>query len=270
MKEFAQAGTSLQQFPSESPSSSPHEESHRHAKLSLLPLVALIFYEVSGGPFGLEDCVRAGGPLLALLGFIILPFMWCIPEALVTAELATAFPKNGGFVVWTTAAYGPFWGFQQGWLKWTSGVIDNALYPVLFLDYLKRAFPIFSEGALRITTLIVTTISLTYLNYRGLTIVGFTALALAIFSLSPFVVFSLLAIPRLQMQQWAVTDLKNMNWRVFLNTLFWNLNYWDNVSTLAGEVANPAETLPRALYGSCYGYVLLSFSTSCWNWSREA
>jgi len=32
-----------------------------------------------------------------------------------------------------------------------------------------------------------------------------------------------------------------------LNTLFWNLNYWDSISTLAGEVDNPKRTLPKAL-----------------------
>lgn len=43
-------------------------------KLTLLPLIALIFYEVSGGPFGIEDSVRAGGgPLLSLLGFMVFP-----------------------------------------------------------------------------------------------------------------------------------------------------------------------------------------------------
>nr|GEW67662.1 amino acid permease-like protein [Tanacetum cinerariifolium] len=31
--------------------------------------------------------------------------------------------KNG------PAAFGPYRGFQQGWMKWLSGVIDNALYP---------------------------------------------------------------------------------------------------------------------------------------------
>ncbi|KAJ0955033.1 hypothetical protein HanRHA438_Chr00c03g0844851 [Helianthus annuus] len=44
-------------------------------KLTLLPLIALIFYEVSGGPFGVEDSVRSGGgALLSLLGFLIFPF----------------------------------------------------------------------------------------------------------------------------------------------------------------------------------------------------
>ena len=106
--------------------------------LSLLPLIALIFYDVSGGPFGTEvrlcplqqiwadhwrsncsqflpfvqDAVSAGGPLLAILGFLILPLIWSVPEALITAELATTFPENSGYVAWVTAAFGPFWGFQ--------------------------------------------------------------------------------------------------------------------------------------------------------------
>jgi len=92
------------------------------SKLGILPLVALTFYEVSGGPFGVEDSVKAAGPLLALLGFLVFPFIWSIPEALVTAELATTFPENGGYMLWISAAFGPFWGFQEGWWKWISGV----------------------------------------------------------------------------------------------------------------------------------------------------
>lgn len=42
----------------------------RTRPLSLLPLVAIIFYEVSGGPFGIEDSVSSGGPLLAILGCV--------------------------------------------------------------------------------------------------------------------------------------------------------------------------------------------------------
>ncbi|CAN8313878.1 unnamed protein product [Cochlearia groenlandica] len=41
-------------------------------------------------------------------------------------------------IVWVSSALRPFWGFQVGWMKWLCGVIDNALYPVLFLDYLLK------------------------------------------------------------------------------------------------------------------------------------
>lgn len=67
------------------------------------PLVLLIFYSVSGGPFGVEPVVAAGGPLVALLGFVFLPLVWSIPEALVTAELSTTFPEAAGCVAWVSA-----------------------------------------------------------------------------------------------------------------------------------------------------------------------
>lgn len=220
-------------------------------KLKLLPLIALIFYDVSGGPFGVEDSVRAGGgPLLSLLGFLIFPLFWSIPEALVTAELATTFPENGGYVVWISAAFGPFWGFQEGFWKWFSGVMDNALYPVLFLDYLKHSLPIFNRLVARIPALLGITVSLTYLNYRGLHIVGFSAVLLAIFSLSPFLVMGILSIPRIRPRRWLVVDFKNVDWRGYFNSMFWNLNYWDKASTVAGEVEDPGQTFPKALLGA--------------------
>ncbi|KAL3722742.1 hypothetical protein ACJRO7_035019 [Eucalyptus globulus] len=226
--------------------SSPKLE--KFQKVSIIPLVFLIFYEVSGGPFGVEDSVKAAGPLLALLGFLIFPLIWSIPEALITAEMGTMFPENGGYVVWVSSALGPYWGFQQGWMKWLSGVIDNALYPVLFLDYLKSAVPDLEGGFPRTVAVLVLTLALTYMNYRGLTIVGRVAILLGVISLLPFVVMGLVAIPDLKPSRWLMVDLDNVDWGLYLNTLFWNLNYWDSISTLTGEVDNPSKTLPRALF----------------------
>lgn len=231
--------------------------SNKHQKVSMLPLIFLIFYEVSGGPFGIEDSVRAAGPLLAILGFIIFPFIWSIPEALITAELGTMFPENSGYVVWVSSSLGPFWGFQQGWIKWLSGVIDNALYPVLFLDYIKSEIPMLSSGLPRVFVLLALTIALTYMNYRGLTIVGWVAVCLGIFSILPFIVMGFIAIPNISPSTWFVIDLKNVNWSLYLNTLFWNLNCWDSISTLVGEVENPKKTLPKALF---YALILVIFS----------
>jgi amino acid transporter len=191
---------------------------------------------------------------LSLVGFLVFPLIWSVPEALITAEMGTMFPENGGYVVWVSSALGPFWGFQLGWMKWLSGVIDNALYPVLFLDYLKSAIPVIGNGFPRIIAVLVLTLVLTYMNYRGLTIVGWAAILLGVFSLSPFVVMGLISIPRIKPKRWMVVDLKNVNWGLYLNTLFWNLNYWDSVSTLAGEVNNPGKTLPKALF---YAVVLV-------------
>ncbi|PRQ25024.1 putative amino acid/polyamine transporter I [Rosa chinensis] len=221
---------------------------HKYNKVSIVPLVFLIFYEVSGGPFGVEDSVQAAGPLLALLGFLVFAIIWSVPEALITAEMGTMFPENGGYVVWVSSALGPFWGFQQGWVKWLSGVIDNALYPVLFLDYLKSAIPALESGLPRTVAVLALTAILTYLNYRGLTIVGWVAILLGVFSLLPFIVMGLIAIPKIEPSRWLIVDVGTVNWSLYLNTLFWNLNYWDSISTLSGEVENPSKTLPKALF----------------------
>lgn len=219
-----------------------------YRKVSVTPLVFLIFYEVSGGPFGVEDSVKAAGPLLALLGFLLFPLIWSIPEALITAEMGTMFPENAGYVVWVSSALGPYWGFQQGWMKWLSGVIDNALYPVLLLDYMKSSIPALGEGWPRILAVLILTVALTYMNYRGLTIVGWIAVFLGVSSLLPFVFMGFLAIPKLEPSRWLVVNIQHVDWNLYLNTLFWNLNYWDSVSTLAGEVHNPSRTLPKALF----------------------
>lgn len=71
----------------------PREEGDHARKLSALALAVLVFYKVSGGPFGCEPSVKAAGPFYALLGFLIFPIVWVMPEAMVTAELGSAFPE---------------------------------------------------------------------------------------------------------------------------------------------------------------------------------
>ena len=229
-------------------------ESHaiqRSPTLGVLPLIALIFYDVSGGPFGIEDSVGGGGgPLLAILGFLIFPLIWSIPEALVTAELSTCFPENGGYVRWVSAAFGPFWGFQEGFWKWFSGAMDNALYPILFLDYLKHSIPALDLPLYRVPSLLAITAALTFLNYRGLHVVGYSSVALAVFSLLPFVAMTVLAVPKLNPQRWLKVDFGKVQWRIYFNSMFWNLNYWDKVSTIAGEVEDPSRTFPKAMFGA--------------------
>ncbi|BAF30148.1 Os12g0580400 [Oryza sativa Japonica Group] len=223
----------------------------RRRGLTVLPLVALIFYDVSGGPFGIEDSVRAGGgALLPILGFLVLPVLWSLPEALVTAELASAFPTNAGYVAWVSAAFGPAAAFLVGFSKWASGTLDNALYPVLFLDYLRSGGGLVLSPPARSLAVLALTAALTYLNFRGLHLVGLSALALTAFSLSPFVALAVLAAPKIRPSRWLAVNVAAVEPRAYFNSMFWNLNYWDKASTLAGEVEEPRKTFPKAVFGA--------------------
>ncbi|KAL3529704.1 hypothetical protein ACH5RR_009026, partial [Cinchona calisaya] len=231
-------------------------------KITLIPLIFLIYFEVAGGPYGEEPSVQAAGPLLAILGFLVFPFIWSIPEALITSELSTAFPGNGGFVIWADRAFGPFWGSLMGTWKFLSNVVNIAAFPALGIDYLKKLFPIFSSGLPRYLAILLSTFVLSFVNFTGLTIVGYAAVVLGIISLAPFILMSLIAIPKIHPHRWISLGQKDVkkDWNLYFNTLFWNLNFWDNVSTMAGEVEKPQKTFPLALFCAviftCLGYII--------------
>lgn len=235
-------------------------------KLTLIPLIFLIYFEVAGGPYGEEPAVKAAGPLYALLGFLIFPFIWSVPEALITAELSTAFPGDGGFVIWADRAFGPFFGSLMGSWKFLSGVINIAAFPVMCIDYLKKVIHPLESGWPRSLAIMVSTCILSFLNFTGLTIVGYVAVLLGLVSLSPFIIMSLVAIPKIKPHRWLSSGQKGLkrDWNLFFNTLFWNLNFWDNVSTLAGEVDRPQKTFPVALLVAviftCVAYLIPLFA----------
>ncbi|XP_057417855.1 probable polyamine transporter At3g13620 [Lotus japonicus] len=231
----------------ENPSSNPKPP---HKKLALLPLIFLIYFEVAGGPYSEEYAVGAAGPLFAILGFVVFPFLWSIPEALLTAELATTFPGNGGFVIWANEAFGPFWGSLMGFWKFFSGVINLASFPVLCIDYLKLVIPALSSGVPHFVAIFLSTSVLSFLNYSGLVIVGYTAVALGVISLLPFVLLSLFCLPKIDPSRWLSLGQEKKDWALYFNTIFWNLNFWDNASTLAGEVDQPHKTFPKALFSA--------------------
>ena len=52
-----------------------------------------------------------------------------------------AFPEDGGYSIWVTEAFGEFWGIQESYWSWTSGVIDTAVYPVLILSTAQSMYP---------------------------------------------------------------------------------------------------------------------------------
>ncbi|XP_028757388.1 probable polyamine transporter At3g13620 [Neltuma alba] len=150
----------------------------------------------------------------------------------------------------------------MGTWKFLCGVINIASFPVLCINYVEKAIPALESGWPRYISIMGFTLALSFLNFTGLTIVGYAAVILAVISLSPFILMSLIAIPKVRPHRWLSLGQKGVkkDWTLFFNTLFWNLNFWDNVSTLAGEVDKPQKTFPLALLVSviftCLSYLI--------------
>ncbi|MBI3246490.1 MAG: APC family permease [Deltaproteobacteria bacterium] len=208
-------------------------------------VVALTFFCVAGGAYGLEDAVGAAGPGLTLLGILLIPWVWSFPTALMAAELAAAMPEDGGYVVWVKRAFGRFWGFQEGWWSWLYSFADNALYPIMFVDYLTylRGEMSALERWIIGTTVIAVVAAL---NIRGTQLVGRLAVVFTLLVLAPFLMFVVLGAPHVQLPAWSART-EPVEWELLLSVLLWNTCGWDNAACCAGEVRQPGRVIPRAM-----------------------
>jgi amino acid transporter len=193
----------------------------------------------------LEDAVGAAGPFFVLLMILLLPWLWSFPTALMTAELSTAMPEDGGYVVWVERAFGRFWGFQEGWLSWLCSFADNALYPVMFVDYLAylrgEMSPLerWSIGTAMISII-------TWLNIRGIRLVGLSSIVFTLLVLAPFAALVVLGAPQIEPSVW-FTRTAHIDWALLLSIMLWNTSGWDNAGCCAGEVKEPNRSYPRAM-----------------------
>lgn len=68
--------------------------------VSVFGLVVISFFWVCGGIYGAEEILAAAPPAYVFFGMVVTPVVFGLPAALMNAELSTAFPVTGGYVVW--------------------------------------------------------------------------------------------------------------------------------------------------------------------------
>jgi len=218
-------------------------------RLSFFPLLGLIFFSTSGGPFGMED-LAAGGPGLALVLLVVTPLVWSLPVALVAAELGGMLPVEGGYYRWVATSLGRFWGFQMGWWNWVSSFFDMALYPALFVKALSIFFPGMTRAENWTVSLAVILSSL-IVNLCGVKPVGRSALLAFVVVYLPFALLAVLGLPKVTISNWLPLlaqgdQLTHQAIGLALCVTLWSYSGWECVSTYAAEVEQPARNIPLA------------------------
>jgi len=218
-------------------------------RLTLWPLVAATFFMVSGGTYGTEDIVHGAGYGRAILILFLTPILWSLPTAFMIGELSSALPQEGGYYAWVRRAMGNFWGFQEAWLSLVASIFDMAIYPTLFVAYLVRMFPWFSEGHRGIMVGLAVVSVCALLNIAGVRVVSTTSLWLFFALSAPFAVMVVLAPFKYGALFHAVTTPTSSKTDMIGGLLIamWNYMGWDNASTIATEVERPQRTYPRAM-----------------------
>src|ERR1700741_1272872 len=164
-------------------------------------LVFVLFFSTSGGPYTTETLIHSVGPGLGLLILALVPLVWSVPEALIVGELARMLPEEGGYYRWVDRAFGRFWAFQNGWLTWVYSLVDMAIYPVLFNQYLRYFVPGLDA---RVEWLVALTViwGATWINLRGSLRVGRVSIVAGLFVMSGFFVLSIFSLPHIDHLPW--------------------------------------------------------------------
>ncbi|MEO8764629.1 MAG: APC family permease [Ginsengibacter sp.] len=212
-------------------------------RLHVLQLAAVIFFTVSGGPYGLEPLLGYAGPHAALLLLMATPLLWDIPAILTVLELNSMMPVTGGYYQWVKRALGMRFGFYEGWWTWLYTFVDLAIYPVLFVSYAVFFFPQIEHFKIPVGLTIIWLGAV--LNILGISPVGKTATMLSLLVLIPFVVLFIIALKDAGHFSFPAVSLKGLSFSslgMALYTVMWNFFGWDNTTTYAEEVDRPART----------------------------
>ena len=221
----------------------------KSAKLTLWPLVAATFFMVSGGTYGTEEIIHGAGYGHGILILLFLPVFWSLPTAFMIGELSSALPHEGGYYAWVRRGLGNFWGFQEAWISLAASIFDMAIYPTLFVFYLKQIAPWFGEGNHGVLAGLLVVAACTVLNLAGIRVVGITSLWLFFLLSFPFAMVVIMT--PLKAGAFAVPHAAATGTGLGLLggvlVAMWNYMGWDNASTIAQEVERPQRTYPKAM-----------------------
>lgn len=213
----------------------------------------LVGIVIGSGIFRVPSVVAAevgsvgGAALVWVFGAVV-----TLCGALTLAELSTVFPRPGGMYVFLREAYGPLVAFLFGWIKLVvTGPTAIAAVSLIFAAYVGTFVPLSDPGQRLVAAALI--VVLTATNIRSV------ALSAALQNLST--VAKVLALAALAVLIFAFgapgegalaepIAWSPASWGGFgvaLIAVLWTYVGWADVTYLAGEVRDPARTIPRAM-----------------------
>lgn len=218
---------------------------------SPLKLFATMFVLFCGGPFSLEEIVPLAGPGLFALVLVVMAVIWALPSALITAELISELPVQGGTYQWFRAGLGPFWSFIFTYLEWLAWAVDAVIYPALFAKYLMQPFVDDPSLALLAPIWLAMIWGCAWLNVRGVKEVGFLSMILTAAILIPVISMIALSVPQMSLSAFSPLWPEGRSPWTALNYAIvwsvWSYSGYSGLATASEEIVEPERTYPKML-----------------------
>lgn len=185
---------------------------------------------------------------MALLAWLIGGFI-TLASGLTIAEVSVKIPKTGGLYAYIEEVYGKLWGFLCGWVQtiiYGPAVIGalGLYFGSITADFL--GFPNSSKVWIGILTVLL----LGGLNLLGTQFGGFIQTVSTVGKLIPIILIAFFGIFKGDVSIFNVDSggtAQTLSMGAAVLATLWAYDGWMNVGFMAGEMKNPAKTLPRAI-----------------------
>ena len=176
-----------------------------------------------------------------LAGLGILTMILCF------AEVGSRFREAGGPYLYAREAFGPFVGFQAGWLTFWIRVFAFAANVNLFTNYLAQVLPVAQAGAGRALVITALVLLLTWVNVVGVRQATWTVNAFTIAKLLPLLLLILLGLGHVSGELMASQTVAAPDWTQAILLLVFAYGGFEAPLIPASEARDPRRDAAFAL-----------------------
>lgn len=219
----------------------PIEHTLLKRQIGVAEAVAIAFFWLSGGIFGNETMLAAASGPVVLAMLVIMAVFFSLPIALVSAELASTFPVDGGQCVYVQRACGEGMGGHNCYWVWLTNVVDASVYPILAVNYLNHHLDLtFVQERLLCVGAVL---AVTMLHLLGSDLLSRFQGVLFVLTLLPCVVLVVFGLPHLSIDA-IITERSTAppDWALLLSWGIWLYSGFVSLGSIAGETKDPRNT----------------------------
>jgi amino acid transporter len=187
--------------------------------------------------------------------WIFLLFCFCLPYALMSAELGVTYESEGGMYNWVNRAFGPKWSARVAWYYWINLPLWMASGSVLVTDNLQlimgRDLPAYLITALQLCFVWSVTISslLRLSESKWLLNIGTMLKIVIVVGLGAAGIYTAfqngVANPITVQNMLPGTDLRSLS---YVSIIIFNFMGFEVVATYVDSMPNPRHDIPRAIF----------------------
>ena len=224
----------------------------KKSKMSIFTLCFVIYSFTATASYGIEDIVGWGGPALTLVILVLIPIIWAIPMSLVSAELTSMYPEDGGLYVWITKAMGEMPGFLAGWWYFLCSVISTAVFLVIIVSYIEMMLGANFSTPVRLLVSTAVVLLIGYINVKGVGAMGSSTVVFVLIGITPFIIAIVMGLGQLQYNPFENFSLFNNKVDGFasygLILGMWMYCGYEAIGSIAEEVDGAYHLIPKGLF----------------------